>query len=576
MRWWLAAVFALIAAVTAVAVGQLLSRGSEDAFRERAQQLAAGNAFEAAIAIRRETGPVDADRSPALRRLALAVEEVAQRRRLALFLFDSQGNLLSSSRSRGIELGSIEQRGEALRAALAGNRYVSTNEAIRATVVAIPLARQDLAALLVYASHPDLGAGIGIVRHEIVRAALWAVLIGALAGVLVATLIAVRLRRIATAAAAIEQGRFEIALRPRFGDELGQLGATIDRMRDRLQHSFAMLRSERDRLERLLGRLQEGVLTVDRGLEVDFANEEARRLLSAPLRPGDRLPEPWPEFSLRELAQSLFGPPADVTEAQVSPDEESTYTVVGIPAPADSETAVVVITDVSERERRERAEREFVANAAHELRTPLTTLTGAVEALQSGAKDRPEERDRFLAHIERECARLTRLVRALLVLARAQTREEAPRLTQVSVASLLEEVRAGIEPRAGVSVDIDCPPGLTVLAQPELAAQAVGNLAANAARFTERGSIRLAARHVNGAVAIEVEDTGPGIPAQERERLFDRFYRPGGRQSDGFGLGLAIVREAVRALGGTVSIDSPEGGGTKARITLAAAEKGER
>jgi signal transduction histidine kinase/HAMP domain-containing protein len=570
MRWWLAAVFAVIAAVTAMAVGQLLSSRSEDAFRERAQQLAVGNAFEAAIEIR-ESRPPALDRVSVLEQFGVMVEGIAARRRLSLFVFDAEGNLLTGTRSRGVDLGSIGGRSEALRSALAGNRFVSTNEAVRATIVAFP--PRDSTILVAYASHPDLGAGIGIVRREIVQAALWAILIGALAGILVAALIARRLRRIAAAAAAIEQGQFEIALRPRFRDEVGELASSIDSMRSRLQQSFGQLKAERDRREGLLERLHEGVLTVDRGLAIDFANSEAKRLLATPqLRPGDKLPEPWAGFSLRALARRLFTSTTSVVEERLAPEEDSTYLVVGIPAPVDSDTAVIVVTDVSARERRERAEREFVTNAAHELRTPLTTLTGAVEALQSGAKDVPAERDRFLAHIERESARLTRLVRALLVLARAQTHEEAPRLTPVSVPSLLEDVLAGLTPRAGVTVDVDCPPGLTVLAQRELATQAVANLAANAARFTEHGSIQIAARRVNGSVTIEVRDTGPGIPRRHRERLFDRFYRAGGRDADGFGLGLAIVREAVHALGGTVSIDSREGDGTNARITLAAAE----
>jgi two-component system sensor histidine kinase VicK len=572
MRWWLAAVFAVIAAVTAVAVGQLLSQRSEDAFRQRAQQLAAGNAFEAAIAIRRETGPIDLRRRVGLRDFQRAVEEIAVRRRLSLFVFDSQGNLLTGSRSRGLALESIQRRADALRAALAGNRFVSTNEVVGGTIVAFP--RRDATILVAYAPHPDLGAGIRIVRHEIVQAALWATLIGALAGAVVAALIATRLRRIAAAAAAIEQGRFEIALEPRFRDEVGDLAATIDRMRRRLQRSFGLLRSERDRLERLLERLQEGVLTVDRGLLVDFANTEARRLLRTPaLRRGEPLPDPWPDVSLRSLADRLFREAGGTIESRVSPpDEDSTYTLVGIPAPPDSETAIIVINDVSERERRERAEREFVTNAAHELRTPLTTITGAVEALQSGAKDVPAQRDRFLDHIERESARLARLVRALLILARAQTREEPPQLGPVPIRPLLEEIRDELQPRPGVSVEVDCADGLAVLGQRELALQALANIAANAVRFTNRGRIVLRAGRLNGSIAIEVEDTGPGISARDQKRLFDRFYRSRARDAEGFGLGLAIVREAVRALGGTVEIDSRPGGGTTVRIVLAATD----
>jgi signal transduction histidine kinase/HAMP domain-containing protein len=558
IRWWLAGAFALIAAVTALAVGRVLSERSEDAFRDRAQSLAAGNAFEAAIAIRRRIGPGNVRSAAEIEQFQREVEKVAQQRRLALFVFDAEGNLLTASRSRGVELNSIDGRGEALRSALAGNRFVSTNQAVRATLIA-------------YASHPDLGAGVEILHTEIVRAAAWAILIGGLAGVIVAALIATRLRRIASAAAAIEQGRFETALRPRFRDEVGELAATLDQMRIKLQESFDRLQSDRDRFERLLERLQDGVVTVDASLRVDYANRAARRLLGTPqLRSGEALPEPWPDFSLRELASSLFVLRAEATESEVAVSDDTSLVVVGLPASRSTDPAVIVITDVSERERRERAEREFVANAAHELRTPLTTITGAVEALRSGADEIESERERFLAHIEREADRLTRLVRALLVLARAQTGEEPIRLQPVELAPLLEDVRGEMTPREGVRVEVSCPPALSALADPELIGQALTNVAANAARHTTEGRIRLSATSANGSVAIEVSDTGAGIPAVDRERVFDRFYRGQSRESDGFGLGLAIVREAVGAIGGTVSVGSSPGEGTTVRIELPA------
>jgi signal transduction histidine kinase len=230
---------------------------------------------------------------------------------------------------------------------------------------------------------------------------------------------------------------------------------------------------------------------------------------------------------------------------------------------------VLVLTDVSVRERRERAEREFVTNAAHELRTPLATITGSIQVLQAGAKDVPEQRDRFLEHIEREAARLSRLTRALLVLARAQTRAEAPKLADVELEPLLEAIAAGTSPHDGVSVEVECPPGLLVMAEPDLVEQAISNLAANAVENTKEGKIIISARPLpGGAVALEVSDTGRGIPLERQDRIFDRFYRAEGRDPRNFGLGLAIVREVVTALGGRINLESTPGSGTTVRITL--------
>jgi signal transduction histidine kinase/HAMP domain-containing protein len=563
MSWWLAGAFALIAAITAVAVAEVFSSRSESAFRERAQELAAGTAVRAAISVTTASGGGA---------LQDRVGPIADRTRLALFVFNDKGALLTPPLSRGVRVDGVPQREAAVQTALGGRRFVATENDVEATVVALPLRAPGSAVLLAYAAHPDLAAELGIVRDEIVVAAAVAIPLGALAGILVARLIAARLRRIAAAARAIETGRFDTPLRSRFPDELGELASTIGRMGERLGESFSRLETERDRLRRLLERLHQGVVTVDRDLRVEFANAEARWLLGAEkLTQGDELPELWRDFSLRDFLARLFEEDAPISEARVDIGDEHAFSVVGIPARIPAQSAILVITDVSERERRERAEREFVANAAHELRTPLTTIRGAVDALQSGAKDVPRDRDRFLQHIDREAGRLSRLARSLLVLARAQTDQQSLEQERVELRPLLDEVASSVLTKPGVELRVDCPSGLAVLADRSLTEQFVFNLVQNAARHTEEGRIRISAAVSGTTVEIDVEDTGTGIAPEERDRVFDRFYRGNGRSPDGFGLGLAIVRQAVRALGGTVEMESVPGVGTTAHVTLPAA-----
>jgi two-component system phosphate regulon sensor histidine kinase PhoR len=309
------------------------------------------------------------------------------------------------------------------------------------------------------------------------------------------------------------------------------------------------------------------VLTIDQDLVVHFANAEARRLLGGRLSEGDALPDPWQGFELRDFAQRLFDERATVTQVHVSPDEQHAYAVTGIPSQPETDWALLVVDDLTEQERRELAEREFVSNAAHELRTPLTTIIGAVEVLQAGAKEDPVERDRFLGHIERESGRLARLARAMLTLARAHSGQEQPRVESVELAPLLRDVAAGLHPHAGVAVDVEAPAGLSVDANRDLLEQTLRNLGENAAKHTARGSISLRA-HSNGhTVTVEVEDSGPGISPEVQRHVFDRFYR-GERDAHGFGLGLAIVRESVRTLGGRIELDSSPGEGTVFRILL--------
>jgi len=246
-------------------------------------------------------------------------------------------------------------------------------------------------------------------------------------------------------------------------------------------------------------------------------------------------------------------------------------------------TVMVMAHDVTEQRdrdhaaaRRERAERDFVTNAAHDLRTPLAAIIAAVEVLQHGAKDVPEERDAFLSDLEKETARLDRLVRALLELARVQAAGEVLSREPVEIEPVLADVAVGLPLHEGVVCEVDCAPEVVALADRDVLERIIVNLATNATRHTTSGRIDFVARQGHGCVVeIEVRDTGCGIRPDDRGRVFDRFYRGGERGEDGFGLGLAIVREAVRLLGGTVTLESTVGAGTTARVTLPACNGGQ-
>jgi PAS domain S-box-containing protein len=325
----------------------------------------------------------------------------------------------------------------------------------------------------------------------------------------------------------------------------------------------------RSTLRRLVERLHEGVLTVDRHGRVEFISSKARAMLGDPRLEEDGLvPEAWHGFPLRNFTASLFAIDAQVVEHRVFGDREQVFEVTGIPA-SRSEAAVIVVTDVSARERRRRAEREFVDNAAHELRAPLAVITSAIQRLQGGARDVPEKRDRFLDHIQRESARLNRLAASLLGLSRAQACEEDPRLEQVALRGLLEEVIGELHVDLGTEVVLACPADVVATTNRDLLEHAVANLATNAARHTENGRILVWASSDAQSVKIEVNDTGVGIAAAELEHVFKRFYRgERARGAGGSGLGLAIAKAAVEALGGQIEIESAVNVGTTSRIRL--------
>jgi signal transduction histidine kinase len=339
---------------------------------------------------------------------------------------------------------------------------------------------------------------------------------------------------------------------------------------ERLSYELAAerdrLRFDRDRLHRLLERLQQGVLTIDSSFRVRFANAALRGLAGfEDVAEGVPMPEPWPPLSLRSFAAPLFGRDAHETHTTVAADGR-VYSVAGLPA-GEGDEAIVVFMDTSARDRREQREREFVANAAHELQTPLTAITSAIEVLQSGAKDVPEDRELFLGDIERECARLRRLFRALLVLAESETRDGPPPATHIELRPLLAEVASGLRPAEGVEVHVECAEGAHIVANHDLLEHALLSLAANAVKYTRSGSIVLEASGQDERVAICIHDSGPGLGGVDTSRIFERFYRGEEPTGDGFGLGLSVARQAVEALGGALELES-RGAGTTACVLL--------
>jgi signal transduction histidine kinase/HAMP domain-containing protein len=548
VRWWLGAAFAVVAATsTAIVVAQFSSR-SENALRKNAVSLVAGSAYLAAA-------------TPHIEKHLAAISE---RRDLDLYLYTRDGTLLGKAAARPHFAPAGAERARVLRAALQGRREALSTSSGGVVVVGVPLGSR---ALIAVSRRPDVAAAVGILNDQALRAGVIAGVIGVLVGLLLAQLIALRLRRLASAAESIAQGDFETPLRYRVRDEFGALAHSFDRMRRQLRRSFRHIEGERDRLRLLLERLHEGVVTVDQDLVVRFANAEAQRVLGKRLQEGDPLPEPWTAFSLRDFAAGLFDADAGLAQAHLRPDDEQALALVGIPA-AEGDTVLVVLDDLSEQERRELAEREFVTNAAHELRTPLTTIIGAIDVLQGGAKDDPVERDRFLGHIEREAERLARLARALLTLARAHAGQERPQIETVPVAPLLHAVADEVRPAPGVAVEVECPADLLAAVNRDLLEQALRNLGENSAKHTPSGRIVLRASGVGTSVHVEVEDTGVGMSRETQQHVFDRFFRGRDRDADGFGLGLAIVNQAARSLGGRVELDSAPGEGTRVRIVL--------
>jgi heavy metal sensor kinase len=219
--------------------------------------------------------------------------------------------------------------------------------------------------------------------------------------------------------------------------------------------------------------------------------------------------------------------------------------------------------------------RRFTADASHELRTPLTAMRSVGEVALQDSLDPAAYRDVIGSMLE-EVDRLTRLVESLLTLTRAESGRI--QLTCITVdlsalaASVADSLRVLAEEKEQ-SLSVDAPAPIWAECDPAILRQALMNLFHNAIKYTpDKGAIRVAVKMIRpGEAAIEVKDTGPGIPATHRERIFERFYRVDGgrsRNSGGVGLGLAIAHWAVEANGGRIELESEEEQGSLFRVVL--------
>jgi len=219
------------------------------------------------------------------------------------------------------------------------------------------------------------------------------------------------------------------------------------------------------------------------------------------------------------------------------------------------------------------SQRAFVADASHELRTPLTVIRGQLEVLASQADPSGEEVRRVEGLVQAEIARISRLVDDLLVLAKAE-QTEFLRVEQIELAPFVEELWDGVSLLAKRRFELGSVPEGTLTADPDRLAQALRNLVSNAIEHTapERGLVRLdVERRAGRRVRFVVSDDGPGIPPDQRERVFDRFHRTDAardRASGGTGLGLAIVQAIVEAHGGLVRADASAHEGAQIELEL--------
>ena len=359
----------------------------------------------------------------------------------------------------------------------------------------------------------------------------------------------------------------------------------------------------------ILSAMPEGILAFSSELRLQFANRAAVQLLNLGTRIQDNIPliELIRQPKLLELVQDVqsrnqsLDCELDTTDAA---DQSVWLRIRGYCISADTKpvasrssplrkkndssdsvspptaTVLLVISDETRVKQLENYRKDFTANVSHELKTPLSAIKAYAETLLMGALDDPDARYRFVTSIGEQANKLEQLIRGVMQLSRIQSMPEKLSLSPLTLAELVGSVvreHQTVAEANQIAIDnqLANAPDQTnwiVLAEFDALRTILGNLLSNAIRYSKcGGQVTLKAESNNDRIELLVIDQGIGIPAQDLDRIFERFYtvdKARSRESGGTGLGLAIVKHLTIAIGGSIRVQSELGVGSTFRLSL--------
>ncbi|MFC7786525.1 MULTISPECIES: cell wall metabolism sensor histidine kinase WalK [unclassified Rossellomorea] len=408
---------------------------------------------------------------------------------------------------------------------------------------------------------------------------LIALVITAVLGVLLAQTVTRPISDMRKQALAMAKGNFSRKVKVYGYDEIGQLAITFNNLTKRLQEAQATTEGERRKLSSVLSYMTDGVIATDRKGRVILINDPAADMLNVSR-----------ETVVSQPIVSLLGLDEEYTFDDLSNEQDSIildYSTKEKPyilranfSIIQKETGFVnglitVLHDITEQEKIDLERREFVANVSHELRTPLTTMRSYLEALAEGAWQDENIAPQFLDVTQNETERMIRLVNDLLQLSKMDSKDYRFNKDWVDFILFFHKIIDRFEMTKNVNVTFNRylpDKAMFVEVDQDKITQVLDNIISNALKYSpEGGTITFKVQEKDGYIEISISDQGLGIPKENLEKIFERFYRVDKartRQMGGTGLGLAIAKEMISAHGGDVWATSIEGKGTTITFTL--------
>jgi two-component system, OmpR family, sensor histidine kinase VicK len=461
------------------------------------------------------------------------------------------------------------------------NIYIDKQTGDRVWVLTSPIMTSEevIGAIYLVAKIENVYNQMNEINKIFTNGTLIALAITAILGVLLAQTITRPISDMRKQALAMAKGNFSRKVKVYGYDEIGQLAMTFNNLTKRLQEAQATTEGERRKLSSVLSYMTDGVIATDRKGRVILINDPAVEMLNVSR-----------ETVLSQPIVSLLGLDEEYTFEDLSNEQDSIildYSTKEKPyilranfSIIQKETGFVnglitVLHDITEQEKIDLERREFVANVSHELRTPLTTMRSYLEALAEGAWQDEEIAPQFLNVTQTETERMIRLVNDLLQLSKMDSKDYRFNKDWVDFILFFHRIIDRFEMTKNLNVTFERylpDEAMFVEIDQDKITQVLDNIISNALKYSpEGGTITFNVKENNGFIEISVSDQGLGIPKENLDKIFERFYRVDkarSRQMGGTGLGLAIAKEMISAHGGDVWATSVDGKGTTITFTL--------
>jgi PAS domain S-box-containing protein len=423
--------------------------------------------------------------------------------------------------------------------------------------------------MVYYVPRDELGDTLAYLRYGILGAILTSILLAGAASLLLTRQVTRPLSETRDAAIRVASGDYAATVPVKSRDELGEVARTFNYMSEEIEHYVGEIQEQKSRLEAVLESSPEAIVATDSGERVTMVNAAAARMLG--IRASDRgrtLEEIGaPRAVLRCLREAAANGVA-VREVEFGEKAFWAYAAQmnrGQPdlAPNDDAGIILAVRDITEHRSLEKAKSDFVSDLSHELRTPLTTIQSAVGLLER-ARDRLDPLEhRALELADQELQRIRGMVEELMTLAQMDSWKYQLEVGPANMSTVVQTAIESVETKAqrfGIKIYFGDAGEHRCICDVQKLYQVFINLLDNAIKYSDPGArVDVEIEEDDSALTVRIRDTGVGIPKEDLNQLFERFYRVDkdrSRATGGSGLGLAISRQIVEMHGGSISVES--------------------